>query len=70
MDLGHKKSKKMKTNKSLAKRIKITSSGKIMKRPPHQGHFNARANGDSTRRKHGLVVAPREMTDKAKALIR
>lgn len=58
-----------KTNKSLLKRIKITGSGKIMKRPPHQNHFNAKDSGKETRRKRGFVQAPSELTRKVKALI-
>lgn len=32
----------VKTNKSVQKRIKVTKTGKIMKRSPHQNHFNAK----------------------------
>lgn len=60
----------MKTNKSFKKRINITSKGKVTKRPANQGHFNARASGDASRRKHGSVTAPKYLTDVAKALIR
>ena len=31
-----------KTNKSLAKRLKITRSGKILARKPNQNHFRAK----------------------------
>ena len=58
-----------KTNKSLMKRVKITGSGKIMKRPPGQNHFNAKDNGSKGQRKHGSVIAPNELTRKVKALI-
>lgn len=58
-----------KTKKAFSKRIKITGTGKIMKRPPNQSHFNARADGNQTRGKHGDVQGPRELIDKAKALI-
>ena len=40
-----------KTNKSMAKRIKITSSGKVMKRKAGQDHFNSRESGNVTRKK-------------------
>lgn len=63
------KSASDKTNKSLAKRIKITGSGKIMKRPPGQNHFNAKDSGSKGRRKHGFVQAPNELDRKVKALI-
>lgn len=58
-----------KTNKSFMKRVKITSTGKIMKRPPGQNHFNAKDSGKRGRRKHGLLRAPTELGKKAKALI-
>lgn len=58
-----------KTNKSLMKRIKITGTGKIMKRPPGQNHFNAKDSGTKGQRKHGDLVAPNEIQRKVKALI-
>lgn len=58
-----------KTKKALSKRIKITSTGKIMKRHPGQNHFNAKDSGNGTRAKHGDKRAPYELTDKSKALI-
>ena len=58
-----------KTKKALLKRIKITSTGKIMKRHPGQNHFNAKDSGNRTRAKHGDKRAPYELTDKSKALI-
>jgi len=58
-----------KTNKSLDKRIKISGTGKIMKRPPGQNHFNSKATGDQSRDKRGDKVAPHQLIDKVKALI-
>ena len=58
-----------KTNKSLAKRIKISGTGKIMKRPPGQNHFNSKATGNQTRNKRGNVQGPKELTDTVKAII-
>jgi len=60
----------VKTNKSLMKRIKITGSGKIMKRPPGQNHFNAKDSGKETRRKRGFKQAPSELVNDVKHLIR
>lgn len=37
----------MKTNKSYAKRIKLTKSGKILVRRPGQNHFNSKESGRS-----------------------
>ena len=35
----------MKTNKSYAKRIKVTKNGKVVARRPGQSHFNAKESG-------------------------
>lgn len=58
-----------KTNKSLAKRIKITGTGKIMKRHPGQNHFNSKDSGNKTRAKHKGKQGPHELIDKVKAII-
>ncbi|MBU4030862.1 50S ribosomal protein L35 [Patescibacteria group bacterium] len=42
---------KFKTRKALLKRIKITGSGKFMKRPTHQDHLNSKESGNKTRSK-------------------
>ena len=34
----------MKTNKSYAKRLKVTKNGKVIARKPGQNHFNAKAS--------------------------
>ena len=44
----------MKTSKTLLKRLKITKKKKILKRPIHQDHLNAKNSGDEGRRKKGL----------------
>lgn len=41
----------MKTHKALAKRFKVTSSGKVLKRTAGQDHFNSRESGKVTRNK-------------------
>jgi len=58
-----------KTNRSFLKRVKITGRGKIMKRPPNQGHFNARESGDGARQKKGYVMTPKTLIKSAKALL-
>ncbi len=60
----------VKTNKSLLKRIKITGTGKIMKRPPGQNHFNAKDSGRLGQRKKGFKEASNELTNEVKQLIR
>lgn len=59
----------MKTNKSLAKRVKITGNKKLLKRSPHQNHFNAKESGNATRGKHGLVHTPKSLRNPAKHLL-
>jgi ribosomal protein L35 len=43
---------KQKTKQAASKRFNFTSKGKAKRRTIGQAHFNARANGDDTRRKH------------------
>jgi len=42
---------KLKTHKTISKRIKITKSGKLLKRHGGQDHFNSRNPGKITRKK-------------------
>jgi ribosomal protein L35 len=49
---------KLKTNKALLKRIKITGTKKIMRRPVNQGHFNAKDSGNETRNKRKALLLP------------
>ena len=58
-----------KTNRSFLKRVKITGRGKIMKRPPHQDHFNAKEAGNAARKKKGHKMAPLSLMKSAKALL-
>lgn len=41
----------MKTHKATAKRVKVTGSGKLLKRHGGQDHFNSRDSGKITRKK-------------------
>ena len=45
---------KLKTNKSILSRLKITSGGKLLRRPTNQSHFNAKESSKQTRLKHGI----------------
>ncbi|MBI2674193.1 MAG: hypothetical protein HYX22_00430 [Candidatus Yanofskybacteria bacterium] len=56
-----------KTNKSLRKRVKITSSGKILKRY-RQDYFHTPGK-PGTRKKAGHKTAPRELIKSTKALL-
>ncbi len=46
----------MKTHKATAKRVKITPTGKILKRKAGQDHFNSRESGNTTRNKRTDVT--------------
>lgn len=54
----------MKTNKSYAKRIKVTKNGKLVTRKIGQNHFNARNRTRTTLRKRATVLM--NMTNKNK----
>lgn len=43
---------KLKTRKSVIKKIKVTSSGKLKVRATGQNHHNSRMSGDQRRSKH------------------
>ncbi|KKS25031.1 MAG: hypothetical protein A2736_00635 [Candidatus Yanofskybacteria bacterium RIFCSPHIGHO2_01_FULL_41_27] len=58
-----------KTNKSLAKRVKITGRKKIMKRPPGQNHFNAKEPGQSSRFKKGFLAVPKSIEKDIRTLL-
>lgn len=42
---------KLKTHKTVSKRIRITKKGKVIKRKCGQGHFNSRESATVTRNK-------------------
>jgi ribosomal protein L35 len=58
-----------KSNRSLAKRIQVTSTGKVFKRLPGQNHFNAKNSGIVGMRKHGLKESPAGFTKGFQALL-
>lgn len=41
----------MKTHKTISKRVKLTPTGKLIKRKAGQDHFNSRESGNVTRSK-------------------
>lgn len=50
---------KQKTKKSVSKKIKVTGSGKLMRRSTGHNHYNSRDTGNDTRKKrgdHGIAV--------------
>lgn len=42
---------KLKTRKSVAKKVKVTGTGKLKRRSTGQNHYNSRNTGDETRSK-------------------
>ncbi len=56
----------MKTNKSFAKRLKVTKNGKILSRATGQNHFNAKESRRSQLTKKNARV-PFHMTNKVKS---
>lgn len=61
---------KPKTNKSAQKRFKITKKKKILYRPVHQNHFNAKDSGDQTRGKRGFNVLSSAFKKNIKGVIK
>lgn len=52
----------MKTNKAIAKRFKVTKTGKVLKRCAGQDHFNSRESGKVTRNKRRDVKVSHGVT--------
>ncbi len=60
---------KLKTHKTVAKRIKITASGKLIKRKAGQDHFNSRESGNVTRNKRRDLDVSKRYVRNIKSLI-
>lgn len=60
---------KMKTHKAAAKRIKITRTGKAIKRAAGQGHFNSRERGLTTMNKRRDMNVAKEDLRAVKRLL-
>lgn len=52
---------KLKTSKSMSKRIKVTKNGKMLKRKAGQAHFNSRDNGKASRNKRRDITMAKTM---------
>lgn len=46
---------KLKTKKAILKKIKITKSGKFLRRATHQNHFRSKLTGKQIRQKRKLI---------------
>jgi ribosomal protein L35 len=49
--MHYKEMPKMKTNKSVAKKVKITKNKKVLRRTTGQNHYNSKETGDQGRAK-------------------
>ena len=58
----------MKTNKSYAKRVKVTKNGKVMLRKPGINHFNAKESRSAQLNKKRRVELPMSLKAKARFL--
>ncbi|MFA6095358.1 MAG: bL35 family ribosomal protein [Candidatus Paceibacterota bacterium] len=58
----------MKTNKSYAKRLKVTRNGKILSRRAGQNHFNAKESRRKQLKKKGMVVFRMSNKEKSRFL--
>lgn len=58
----------MKTHKTIAKRVRVTKGGKLMKRHGGQGHFNSRNPGNITRKKRRDQEMPKQFAKSLKVL--
>lgn len=61
--------KSHKSNRSLAKRIKITSKGRVFKRAPGQNHFNAKDSGSTGLAKRRQKLSPIAFAKSFQALL-
>jgi large subunit ribosomal protein L35 len=60
---------KLKTNKTVAKRFRLTATGKVMRQHGGQNHFNARDAGKVTRNKRRDEPMSSHFTKNIKILI-
>lgn len=60
---------KMKTNKSLSKRVKITGTGKVMRRRPGKGHLKSRKSPARLRKLREEVQLPDAFARHAKMML-
>jgi len=59
----------IKTNKSYAKRLKITKTGKVLVRKPGQNHFNAKESGEKSLMKKRKQNFPMTNKEKSRFLV-
>lgn len=57
---------KMKTNKAVAKRVKITARGKVLRHMPGAGHLKSCKSPSRIRRFRSTIEAPKAFAKQAK----
>jgi len=60
---------KLKTQKSVSSRFKITRTGRVLKRKAGQDHFNARETGSTTRKKRRVIGMSKTLHKNIKKLM-
>lgn len=59
----------MKTHKAVAKRFKVTKTGKVLKRKAGQDHFNSRESGKVRRNKRRIQKLSKTQVKTVKKLL-
>ncbi|MDB5238957.1 MAG: Ribosomal protein [Candidatus Parcubacteria bacterium] len=59
----------IKTNKSFAKRFKVTRTGKILSRKPGQNHFNAKERSRTSMNKKRMATVTMDNKAKSRFLV-
>ena len=60
---------KLKTHKTISKRLTVTKTGKLLMRKGGQDHFNSRESGKVTRNKRRDLTAPKVYVRSLKRLM-
>jgi len=60
---------KQKTHKAISKRVRVTKTGKLLKRTSGQDHFNSRESGKVTRNKRRDKQVPYTLEKNIKTFI-
>jgi large subunit ribosomal protein L35 len=60
---------KQKTHKAISKRVRVTKTGKLLKRKGGQDHFNTRESGKVTRNKRRDQQVPKSFEKNIKSFL-
>ncbi|MCC6639168.1 50S ribosomal protein L35 [Candidatus Falkowbacteria bacterium] len=59
----------LKTHQSIAKRVRVTKTGKVIKKKAGQDHFNSRESGNITRKKRRDVQLTKQHAKNIKSYL-